>query len=90
MSQSKSEPTSAKAGASRDAETSQAPAPEIAVELDELRSQIDAIDAEILDRLNRRAGCVQRVGELKDGGRKGPIYVAARERDLVRALVEAA
>lgn len=65
----------------------QSPAPEIAAELADLRRQIDAIDAEILERLNRRAGCVQRVGALKDGGRKGPIYVAARERDLVSALV---
>ena len=27
---------------------------------------------EILERLNRRARCVQRVGEIKEGGRKGP------------------
>ncbi len=66
----------------------QTPAPEIAEELADLRAQIDAIDHEILERLNRRARCVQRVGELKDGGRKGPIYVAARERDLVRALMD--
>jgi chorismate mutase/prephenate dehydratase len=58
-------------------------------ELSSLRDQIDAIDAEILDCLNRRATCVQRVGALKEGGRNGPVYVAARERDLVRALVDA-
>ena len=62
---------------------------EIGDELASLRSRIDEIDSEILTRLNRRASCVERVGELKQGGRKGPIYVAARERDLVRALVEA-
>jgi chorismate mutase/prephenate dehydratase len=62
---------------------------EIGKELSLLRSQIDEIDREILVRLNLRASRVQRVGELKEGGRKGPIYVAARERDLVRALVEA-
>lgn len=61
---------------------------DIAAELDRLREEIDGIDAEILERLNRRAVCVQRVGQLKDGGRRGPIYVAARERDLVHALVE--
>lgn len=66
-----------------------AASPEIAEELAALRGQIDAIDGEILAQLNRRARCVQRVGELKQGGRKGPIYVAARERDLVRALVDA-
>jgi chorismate mutase/prephenate dehydratase len=62
---------------------------EIEAELGDLRTQIDAIDLEILERLNRRATCVQRVGELKDGGRRGPIYVAARERDLVRSLMDA-
>ena len=62
---------------------------DIDAQLAEVRAEIDAIDREILDRLNRRARCVQRVGEIKDGGRRGPIYVAARERDLVRTLVEA-
>jgi chorismate mutase/prephenate dehydratase len=62
---------------------------EIGGELATLRNQIDEIDREILVRLNRRASLVQRVGELKEGGRKGPIYVAARERDLVSALVDA-
>jgi chorismate mutase/prephenate dehydratase len=70
-------------------ETVQTPAPEIAEELGALRKGIDAIDAEILDRLNQRARRVQRVGELKDGGRRGPIYVASRERDLVSTLIEA-
>ncbi len=61
----------------------------IASELNALRGEIDAIDAEILGCLNRRASRVQRVGDLKKGGLRGPIYVAARERDLVRELVEA-
>jgi chorismate mutase/prephenate dehydratase len=63
-------------------------APPIADELARLRSEIDAIDAEILACLNRRANRVQHVGELKQGGMRGPIYVAARERDLVRVLVD--
>ncbi|MEE8164232.1 MAG: chorismate mutase, partial [Myxococcota bacterium] len=46
--------------------------PEIAAQLETLREQIDEVDAEILDRLNRRAACVQRVGQLKQGGRRGP------------------
>jgi chorismate mutase/prephenate dehydratase len=66
----------------------QNPGSEIGDELALLRSQIDEIDREILIRLNRRASCVQRVGDLKEGGQKGPIYVAARERDLVSALIE--
>jgi len=67
----------------------QDPDSEIAGELASLRRRIDEIDGEILARLNQRATCVQRVGALKQGGRKGPIYVAARERDLVSALVKA-
>lgn len=58
-------------------------------ELAGLRAEIDSIDEEILARLNERARAVQRVGEIKEGGRRGPIYVAARERDLVSALIEA-
>jgi len=61
---------------------------EIDGDLTLLRNQIDEIDAEILLLLNRRASRVQHVGKLKQGGRSGPIYVAARERDLVSALVE--
>ncbi len=72
----------------RESETAESLDSEFAGELATLRDQIDEIDREILDRLNHRASRVQRVGELKRGGRKGPIYVAARERDLVRALVE--
>ena len=62
--------------------------PEFALELVSLRDEIDAIDAEILSCLNRRASRVQRVGELKQGGLRGPIYIAARERDLVRELIK--
>jgi chorismate mutase/prephenate dehydratase len=53
-----------------------------------LRSAIDAIDREILDLLNRRAGHVLEVGALKrETG--GAVYRADRERDLVAALIEA-
>jgi chorismate mutase/prephenate dehydratase len=72
-----------------DGEPTAPPRAEITAELETLRTQIDAIDAEILEALNRRARSVERVGELKEGGRRGPIYVAARERDLVRALMDA-
>jgi chorismate mutase/prephenate dehydratase len=78
-------------GKQTDSERKAVPEPDSAIdeELGSLRIQIDGIDTEILAQLNRRATCVQRVGDLKQGGRKGPIYVAARERDLVRALVDA-
>lgn len=86
--QSDSEPRK-RSSTSSSAEAQGVASPEIAEELAALRGQIDAVDSEILAQLNHRARCVQRVGELKQGGRKGPIYVAARERDLVRALVDA-
>ena len=79
---------SARDGSSDKANGSELAPPEIAQELGTLRAEIDAIDGEILQQLNLRARCVQQVGELKDGGRRGPIYVAARERDLVRSLVQ--
>ena len=58
-------------------------------ELAGLRDEIDGVDRQILDLLNQRARCVQQVGAVKAGGRNGPVYVAARERDLVRTLLEA-
>jgi chorismate mutase/prephenate dehydratase len=64
------------------------PGADVSDDLASLRREIDQVDAEILDCLNRRAACVQRVGELKQQGRSGPVYVAARERDLVRALID--
>lgn len=51
-----------------------------------LRIAIDAVDRRILGELNRRAELVRRVGELKRSERSA-VYRAARERDLVAALV---
>jgi chorismate mutase/prephenate dehydratase len=57
-------------------------------ELASLRAAIDRVDRELLDRLNERARLVQQVGALK--GRSGlPVYSAARERDVIAALVAA-
>jgi chorismate mutase/prephenate dehydratase len=57
-------------------------------ELASLRSAIDRVDRELLDRLNERARLVQQVGEIK--GRSGlPVYSAAREREVIGALVAA-
>ncbi len=53
-----------------------------------LRDEIDDVDRRILEALNQRAELVRRVGALKRQTRAG-IYRAARERDLVAALVEA-
>jgi chorismate mutase/prephenate dehydratase len=57
-------------------------------ELTGLREAIDGVDGEILALLNRRAEFVREVGRVKEGGRRSPVYVASRERDLVDALVE--
>jgi len=65
------------------------PALDIRAGLAGLRGQIDAVDHEILESLNRRAELVEQVGHLKSGGEHSPIYVASRERDLVAALIEA-
>jgi len=51
-----------------------------------LREQIDAIDRAILAELNRRAALVEQVGRLK-AGRRDLVFRAARERDLVEALL---
>lgn len=60
-------------------------ATEVSQELEGLRRAIDAVDEEILDRLERRAALVQQVGELKRRARTA-VYRSARERDLITAL----
>ncbi len=52
-----------------------------------LRERIDAVDLEILERLNQRAKLVEEVGHLKSGGTRSPIYVASRERDIIANLI---
>ena len=54
-------------------------------ELDDLRDAIDAVDREILDRLNARARLGEQVGRVK---REQGLFVyrAARERDVVDRL----
>ncbi len=61
--------------------------PELDRELQALRKAIDAVDLRLLDLLNERAELVRRVGDVKQGGRRSPVYVGSRERDLVAALV---
>jgi chorismate mutase/prephenate dehydratase len=57
-------------------------------ELEDLRDAIDAVDREILERLNARARLVERVGRLKQE-RGQFVYRAGRERDLVDRLAAA-
>ncbi len=57
-------------------------------EFGQIRSQIDALDLEIVERLNRRLRLAQRIGELKRGARTR-IYVAEREADVLRRVAAA-
>jgi chorismate mutase/prephenate dehydratase len=54
--------------------------------LEELRRQIDAIDSEILEKLNHRARVVVEVGALKHETGV-PVYSGTRERRIVDRLV---
>ena len=54
-------------------------------ELAGIRGEIDRTDDEILRLLNRRAGFVARVAELKEK-MKVPFYVPSRERQIVERL----
>ena len=54
-----------------------------------VRSEIDAIDAQLLDLLNRRAQCAQRVGQIKmQHGDAGFIYRPEREAQVLRRIQE--
>ena len=60
---------------------------DIVRQLAPLREAIDDTDRQLLALLNDRAELVRQVGHVKQGGRRSPVYVASRERDLVSALV---
>lgn len=56
-------------------------------EIGAVREQIDAIDAEILALMNRRAQCAQTVGEIKaKHGQGGHIYRPEREAQVLNRL----
>lgn len=52
-------------------------------EIKKLRLEIDALDAELLALLNRRAAAVRKVGALKDGA---PAYRPERESEILRRV----
>lgn len=59
--------------------------------LDELRQKIDALDLEILERLNERASCALEVAEVKQStsGDIAPIYYRPeREAQVLRNIME--
>src|SRR6202008_161286 len=52
-----------------------------------LREQIDAIDAQILDLLSRRARIAQQVGQVK-AETKAPVFRPEREAQVLRGVAE--
>jgi chorismate mutase/prephenate dehydratase len=52
-------------------------------QIGKLRLQIDAVDADLLELLNRRAALVRKVGELKGGA---PAYRPERESEILRRV----
>ena len=58
-------------------------------ELAVVRNEIDGLDAQLLDLLNRRAKCAQQVGEIKARhGDAGFIYRPEREAQVLRRIQE--
>ena len=55
--------------------------------LEDLRCQIDAIDGEILKRINRRAALALQIGQIKKQNGK-EIYVPSREKEVFRKLLK--
>ena len=54
-----------------------------------VRGEIDAIDAQLLELLNRRARCAQQVGQIKSAlGDAGFIYRPEREAQVLRRIQE--
>ena len=56
-------------------------------DIDQLRSEIDALDAELLALLQRRARLAQRIGALKGGA---PAYRPERESQILRRVADGA
>ncbi len=55
--------------------------------LREYRDQIDSIDRELLELLNRRTRVVEEIGQVKEAVHL-PIYEPKREEDVFRNVVE--
>lgn len=57
--------------------------------LEAIRREIDTLDAELLERISRRAGLARKVAEIKDGGGSAHYYRPEREAEVLRKLIEA-
>ena len=53
-----------------------------------LRQEIDSLDGQLLDLVNRRARLAQRIGELKQGADDAPVYRPEREAMIIKNLQE--
>ena len=63
---------------------------ELQQKLSIVRAEIDAIDAQLIELLNRRAKCAQQVGEIKAShGDAGYIYRPEREAQVIADLASA-
>ena len=60
--------------------------PSMADDIDKLRREIDAVDDELLQLVNRRAALASRIGALKQGT---PAYRPERETQILRRVAEA-
>jgi len=56
--------------------------------LDDLRTAIDAVDDEVLNLIHRRAALAAAVGERKVSQANAPFYVPSREASIIRRLLE--
>ncbi|MDR2451545.1 MAG: prephenate dehydratase [Candidatus Accumulibacter sp.] len=62
---------------------------ELKTELANARGEIDAIDAQLIELVNRRARCAQRIGEIKARQGEGEIvYRPEREAQVLRRIKE--
>lgn len=57
-------------------------------EINAVRQEIDALDKQLLDLVNRRARMAQRIGELKKGDGDAPVYRPEREALIIKGLQE--
>lgn len=56
--------------------------------LEAIRREIDTLDRELLDRINRRAQLARKVAEVKDDGGSTHYYRPEREAEVLRALID--
>ena len=56
------------------------------MEIEELRKQIDAIDARLVELMNERARCAVEIGRLKRAAGLNSVYSPERERDVLERI----